>query len=73
MGYIRKVEIELPKLLHGLYRYASASLGVDETTARICCVMNNRSKELFPHCEVRANLKLNSYFFGTFFIATVAA
>ena len=56
-----------PKLLHGLYRYATGILTCSANTCSIVACMKRRAKILYPDCPIRGNLKLSKYHFWEWF------
>ena len=67
VSYINKIITEFPTYLHGLYRYATSTLGATASTKSLVRVMNRRSMILHPNCAVRGCLSLNNYHFWKFF------
>ena len=67
VSYVKKIEAKFPQMLHSLYRHATKSLGIDETSDRLAAAMNYRARELYPSCPTRANLKINKHRFWDFF------
>ena len=58
-SYITQLTETYPTMLHGLYRFATKLLRLDETSTKLAEAMNNRTRGLFPECPVRSNLKMN--------------
>ena len=67
LSYVEKIEKTHPHLLHSLYRYAVKILGADETVVKLAEAMNERSRELFPECPLRGDLKMSRHHFWNFF------
>ena len=58
-SYVSRVHKKIPKLLHGLYRFATKLLGVDETAKQLAKSMNFRARKLFLDCSICNSLKMN--------------
>ena len=67
VSYIAFLELNFPKYLHKLYRYAVKVMGLDATVPQLIQCMSSRSRVLHPFCPTRSNLKLNIYQFWSFF------
>jgi hypothetical protein len=65
--FTTKLQQLFPELLHTLFRYAGNTHGYDANTSILVNSMNNKSKALYPNCEVRGKLKLSKYNFDRFF------
>ena len=66
-GYVAKLQMNFPTLLHEVYRYAISVLGATAHSKAIVDIMNRRSKVQHPNCPIRSNLNLNTYHFWLFF------
>ena len=66
-SYVEFLQYKYPTLLHKLFRYAVAVLGVLAETEVIVDVMNRKSKVEHPTCPIRSNLGFNTYHFWRFF------
>ena len=65
--YVSMIEQKFPRYLHSLYRYATATLGVDANPRLIISLMNSKSRMDNPFCPVRSRLNMSRKHFWTFF------
>lgn len=66
-SWVDQIMEQFPKLLHGLYRYATSILTCSANTHSIVACMKCRSKILYPNCPICSNLKLTKYHFLEWF------
>ena len=66
-GYVMMLSKKFPRFLHETYRHATKTLGVSESTKRICDHMMSYAKTKYSDCPIRGNLKMNKHHFWTFF------
>ena len=67
LTYIESLQDQFPDFLHGLYRYASKTLGHNTNNFKIRHLMMKKAKLLHPNCPIRSKLELTTHHFRQFF------